>query len=97
MCCSNGSLFHKKSLNMGPIFYKNIPKHGWTPENVKNEPRYQEKAVKMGTFFCQSDPYTWVWVSRLVRQTAVQTKSEYPMMPTQALKTWVLHIMGGYL
>ena len=25
---SNGSLFHKKSLNMGPIFYKNIPKHG---------------------------------------------------------------------
>ena len=29
MWCSNGSLFHKKSLNMGPIFYKNIPKHGW--------------------------------------------------------------------
>ena len=28
VCRSNGSLFHKKSLNMGPIFYKNIPKHG---------------------------------------------------------------------
>ena len=31
MCRSKGSLFHKKSLNMGPIFYKNIPrpKHGF--------------------------------------------------------------------
>ena len=28
MCRSNGSLFHKKSLNMGSIFDKNIPKHG---------------------------------------------------------------------
>ena len=27
-CCSNGSLFHKKALNMGPIFYRNIPKYG---------------------------------------------------------------------
>ena len=23
-----GGAFHKKSPNMGPIFYKNIPKHG---------------------------------------------------------------------
>ena len=29
MCGSNGSPFHKKSLNMGPIFYKNILKHGF--------------------------------------------------------------------
>ena len=28
MCRSNRSLFHKKALNMGPICYKNIPKHG---------------------------------------------------------------------
>ena len=28
LCHSNGSLFHKKSVNMGLIFYKNIPKHG---------------------------------------------------------------------
>ena len=27
MCGSNGSLFHKKSLNTGPIFNKNILKH----------------------------------------------------------------------
>ena len=26
---SNGLFFHKKSLNMGLIFYKNIPKHGY--------------------------------------------------------------------
>ena len=28
MCRSNGSLFNKKSLNMGPVFYQNILKHG---------------------------------------------------------------------
>ena len=27
MCCPNGSVFHKKSLDMGPIFTK-IPKNG---------------------------------------------------------------------
>ena len=30
MCCSNGSFFYKKSLNMGPIFYQKILKHGTT-------------------------------------------------------------------
>ena len=30
MCRSNGSLFHKKSLNMGPVFYQKILKHGST-------------------------------------------------------------------
>ena len=30
MCRSNGSLFYKKSLNMGPVFYKKILKHGST-------------------------------------------------------------------
>ena len=30
MCRSNGSLFYKKSLNMGPIFYQKILIHGST-------------------------------------------------------------------
>ena len=30
MCRSNGSLFYKKSLNMGPDFYQKILKHGST-------------------------------------------------------------------
>ena len=30
MCRSNGSLFYKKSLNMGPVFYQKILKHGLT-------------------------------------------------------------------
>ena len=29
MCRSNGSLFYKKSLNMGPVFYQKILKHWW--------------------------------------------------------------------
>ena len=49
MCCSNGLLFHKKSLNMGPIFYKNIPYMGTFFQNF-------EKSHKFGTFFCQNDP-----------------------------------------
>ena len=30
MCRSNGSLFYKKSLNMGPVFYQKFLKHGST-------------------------------------------------------------------
>ena len=30
MCRSNGLLFYKKSLNMGPVFYQKILKHGST-------------------------------------------------------------------
>ena len=30
MCRSNGSLFYKKSLNMGPVFNQKILKHGST-------------------------------------------------------------------
>ena len=59
MCRFNGSLFHKKSLNMGPIFYKNIPKHRsvFTKYPIyfraceylkilKNGPVFQEKSLK---------------------------------------------------
>ena len=64
MCHSNGSVFHNKSLNMGLIFYKNIPKHGSVfskiskkfgcskcehPKIVKNRPIFQGKSLKMGT------------------------------------------------
>ena len=66
MCHSDGSLFHKKTLNMGPIFYKNIPKHSLYFQNFgvfamgiehpKIGPIFEEKCFKMGTFFCQNDP-----------------------------------------
>ena len=42
MCCSH----HKKSLNMGPNFYKNIPKHGSVFSKSKHP-----KIVKMGLCF----------------------------------------------
>ena len=59
MCRSNGSLFHKKSLKMGLIFYKNIPKYGsvfkkFHMKIVKNGPIFGEKSLKMGAFFCQN-------------------------------------------
>ena len=54
-----GHIFHKKSLNMGPIFYKNVPKHGSFskiyklfgehPKIDKNGPIFLEKSWKMGT------------------------------------------------
>ena len=88
MCRSNGSLFYKKSLNMGPVFYPKILKHGSTfltepkflgfrlaktlkiakflkngqaktlkiIKFLKNEPIFQEKSLKMGTFFCPNHP-----------------------------------------
>ena len=56
MCHSNGSLFYKKSLNMGPAFYQKILKHGST---FLTEPKifgfsHGEKLQnfwKMGLFF----------------------------------------------
>ena len=63
-CPSNGSLFYKKSLNMGPVFYKkkslNMGPITWLSPNfwqvtkfVKNGPIFQEKSLKMCTLFCQ--------------------------------------------
>ena len=55
MCGSDGLLLHKKSLNMGPIFYKNILIHGFLfPKIVKNG---LYKSLKMGTFFCQNEGF----------------------------------------
>ena len=98
MCCSNGLLFHKKSVNMDPIFYKislnmgpffknfkNFPMFAIIehPKIVKNGPLFKKKkALQMGTLFYQNDPYKWVGVSRLERHTTLQTKSEYPLIST---------------
>ena len=49
MCRSNGSLFYKKSLNMGPVFYQKILKHGST---FLTEPKLKSRNFgKMGLFF----------------------------------------------
>ena len=51
MCCSNGSLFYKKSLNMGPVFYQKILKHRST---FLTEPKFSGfrmvKTLKIATF-----------------------------------------------
>ena len=51
--------FTKKSLNMGPIFCKNIPKGSVFPKFPKFlgvRLYFKEKYLKMRTFFCQNDP-----------------------------------------
>ena len=51
MCCSNGSLFHQKSLNIGPNFYKNISKQGSIfPKIWTNVLILKKKILKMCTF-----------------------------------------------
>ena len=89
MCRSNRSLFHKKSLNMRPIFYKNILKHGsvfqtfqniwvFAMQTMKNGPLFWENSLKMGAFYCQNDPQTCVRVSRLERETKnLSTRARY--------------------
>ena len=52
MCCPNGLLFHQKSLDKGPIFFKNILRHG----SVFGE---HPKIGKMGLHF-EKNPYEWV-------------------------------------
>ena len=55
MCCSNGSLFYKKSLNMGPVFYKKILEHGSTFLTELKFSGFRmakiAKCLKMGLFF----------------------------------------------
>ena len=52
ICRSNGSLFYKNSLNMGPIFYQKILKHGST---FLTEPKFlgfrMAKTPKITKFF----------------------------------------------
>ena len=51
MCRSNGSLFYKKSLNIGPVFYQKILKHGST---FLTEPKFSgfcmAKTLKIAKF-----------------------------------------------
>ena len=62
--CFNESLFYKKSLNMGPIFWLSPNFLGFrmvkapkiAAKFVKNWPIFKEKSVTMATLFCQNDP-----------------------------------------
>ena len=67
MCCSNGSLFYKKSLNMGPVFYQKILKHsdwaqifGLKPRKLrifsKNWAYFSWKILKNGYPFLPKSP-----------------------------------------
>ena len=57
MCHTNGSLFYKKSLNMGPILYKNILKHG---SNFLTEPKFSglenHKICEIWAYFSKKIP-----------------------------------------
>ena len=50
MCLCNGSLFHKKSLNIGPIFYKKKQQQQKQPKYGSVIPKYW-KLWKMGLYF----------------------------------------------
>ena len=58
MCRSNGSLFYKKSLNMGPVFYQKILKHGST---FLTEPKFlgfrMPKNPKIAKFLKNGYPF----------------------------------------
>ena len=87
-----GNFFYKKSLNMSPIFYENIPKHGSILKaeskfslvcigNLRRSYKWMyiwSKISTNGYLFPQNDPWKWVWVLRLGRHTSIQTKLEYP-------------------
>ena len=89
MRCSNGLLFHNKSLTRVPFlqkiflnmgsFFKNfclftMPTH----KKFEKWAYISRKIPKSGYLFCQNGPLNWVWVSRLEWHTLVRTKFEYP-------------------
>ena len=76
MCCSNGSFFHKKSLNMGPISYKISLNMGSSFQIFFR--CLHEKSLKIGTLFCHNEQEKRVWVSRFRAEHPVQTKFEFP-------------------
>ena len=54
MCCSNGLLFHKKSLNIGPLFYQNITKHvSVFSKNLEKWTYIWRNIPKFGYFFAK--------------------------------------------
>ena len=56
ICCSNGSLFYKKSQNVGPIFYKSIPKHGSIFSKIFGCSPEHLKILKNGPIFWEKNP-----------------------------------------
>ena len=67
MCCPNGSFFHRKSSDMGPLFRGKTLRHGsvfskgtkfWClPSKMsqifKNRPTFREKSLEMGYFLAK--------------------------------------------
>ena len=75
MCRSNGSLFYKKSLNMGPVFYQKILKRGST---FLTEPKFSgfhmAKTPKIAKFLKNGPIFRKI------------LKNEYPFLPKSPLK-----------
>ena len=80
MWYSDGSLFHKKSQNMGPICYKSIPKHGTVltkfQKNCKNGSIFWEKSLKFGTSLLPKWPLKGVL--KLERHTVCKANLSTP-------------------
>ncbi len=90
MCCSNGSFFHKKSLETGPLFkgktlnmgsfLQNFQNFGCLPSKIlKNRPIFRGKSLEMGTFLAKM--ICSLRVLRLGRHILVQIKFKYPPPP----------------
>ena len=76
MCCSNGSLFYKKSLNMGPVFCQKILKHGST---FLTEPKFS--GFRMSKNPENSEIFEkWAYFWRKI------LKNGYPFLPKSPLK-----------
>ena len=50
--CSNWSLFNKKFLNMGPIFYKKIPTHASYFLKKKKKSLHMDPFSRLRQYFC---------------------------------------------
>ena len=76
MCRSNGSLFYKKSLNMGPVFYPKILKHGST---FLTEPKFVgfrlAKTLKIAKFLKNGQAKTLKITKFLKNEPIFQEKS----------------------
>ena len=79
MCRSNGSLLYKKSLNMGPVFYQRILKHG---SAFLTEPKFSGFRTGENTENHKTVE-KWAYFSRKI------LKNGYPFLPKSPLK------MGG--
>ena len=86
MCRSNGLLFYKKSLNMGPVFYQKILKHGST---FLIEPK-NHKIFEIWAYFSRKifkNGYPFLPKSPLKMGNGFEARAAYPC-PTQNLAYW---------